>query len=151
MAWDHQGQLVGAVGLRHGPEGGGPADPLGQLPVGDRRPGRYPAQLAPYVALELAPDGFERRLEGRALAGEVFCQLPLDVLRDGCPSGHDGGSGLQPPELGLEPAPLNELQQQQRVVVGDGQHGAERRVQPCSVEGARVRRAGRCPDDPVEG
>src|SRR5690606_9520031 len=151
VARDHDGELVGAVGLRYCPERCRLAYALRQLPVRDRRAGRYAPQLVPHGALEVAAERLQRRVEGRAAPGEVLGELSLDAIYHRGAAWHDGCPGLKPPQLGLQASPLDELQEEQRLLVGYGEHGTQGAVEPRRAQRRGGGRAGRRADDAVEG
>ena len=89
---------------------------------------RVPAKYSRELALDLR--------EVAVLAGQGACAQPL----------------LQHRERALEPAAVDEVEQMQPAVVGEREHGTERRFEPFGVQHADIGRArGRGTDEAGEG
>src|SRR5690625_4276163 len=151
VAGDDDRQLVGTVRLSHRPESGRPAHPARQLHVRDGLAVRDAPQFLPNLVLEGRAHQANGGLETGTLSREVLAELPFDGLQRRRRAGQYRVAAAQPLQFGLQAAPLHELEQHQLLLIRDGEHRAEWRVDPAGVKHLLVGPAGWRADDPVEG
>lgn len=131
-------ELVAAVGPRRCAEAFGVVDALRELGVGTRFAVWNVDQCAPDFLLEWRAAEFDGCLKSLQLAGEIVAELGFDLLGDFCAPGHDRVALTLALDFSLKATPIRELEQVERVVVGEREDRAEGGVHPCGLEDRQV-------------
>lgn len=136
MAGNDDGDLIGAVGAGNRPHGGGPVHASCERGIADDLTHRDFPQVPPDVALEGRAVAGEPGFEGGRAAGEIGGEFRGDLARDRGAAEHHirAGARLQPLQLGRKGGPVGEFEEMQGVIVSDGQHRTDRRIDPVALE-----------------
>ena len=103
--------------------------------------------------LEIRPDRRQRDIEFEVLAGKITRELFADRLEIAVLSGHDVRlqALTQNSQFGFQRAAIGEFEQAQSFIVRDGEHRAERSVEPFGKHAAaRLRGGGRVAENSGE-
>ena len=143
---DDDGDAVGAVGAADGAGRAGHAELARELGVGARLPVGDTQQRLPHSLLERAAGVGQRQVERLPAPGEVLVQLGAQAVEQRTAARREraGEAPAHGVELGLEHAPVRVLEQDDRLVRGAGDQGADRRLQPGEPDEGAVGRRRRC-------